>query len=203
MLRNFRERCLAVLAMSVCRWPWAFLLVGVALTGAAGFYAYSYLELRPSRNDLIGKRDEYHRLQLAYEQEFVGEDDYIVLVESDQPQRNRQVVNALVAVLPSPQNNPHPSDAPDAQRFSRADMFYQVNLDILRSRFLYFLSTDELLDVRNGIKESKQLLQYLQNSPKLETFLWLMNHLVRRLGGAEAAESARWQTTTAGATAVR
>ena len=80
------------------------------LTALAGGYAARGLRFHSSRNDLIGRDSAYWRLYSEYAREFRAEEDYIVLVESDQPARNRAVVDTLVAALVAPENNPHRRD---------------------------------------------------------------------------------------------
>jgi len=47
---------------------------------------------------------------------------------SNQPERNKAAIDALVQGLLSPRNNPHSADDPGAQQFVADDLFYQVNL---------------------------------------------------------------------------
>src|SRR2546422_8966541 len=101
-----RERYLAGLASAISRWPWVFLVTGVVLAAAAGIYTAHSLEFKTSRNDLIGRDSEYWRLYSEYAREFRAEEDYIVVVEGNRPEENRQAVDALVASLAAPANNP-------------------------------------------------------------------------------------------------
>jgi hypothetical protein len=44
---------------------------------------------RPASNDLIGRDSEYWHLYSEYASEFHSEEDYVILVESDQPEQNK------------------------------------------------------------------------------------------------------------------
>src|SRR5687768_1855827 len=59
------------------------------------FYTARYLEFRTSRNDLVGGDKEYHRVFLAFKKEFPIQDDLVVVVESEDPQKSRQFVERL------------------------------------------------------------------------------------------------------------
>ncbi len=117
----------------VCRWPLAFLVAGVLLAGVSSFYTVRRLEFKTSQNDLIGRDSDYWRLYSEYSREFRSEEDYIIVVESDQPLQNRAAIDALVSKLLSSTNNPGPGDAAVAQLFTQDDLYYQVNLDALSS----------------------------------------------------------------------
>ena len=116
-----RQRYLSRLADFLSRWPLAFVVSGILLAGIASWYAVRHLEFKTSRNDLIGRDSEYWRLYSEYAREFHAEEDYIILVESDQPTRNRAVIDALVTNVLSPANNPAPGDAVGAQLFTHDD----------------------------------------------------------------------------------
>src|SRR5438045_9454976 len=106
-----RERYLAGLATVISRWPLFILIPGILIAAAAGWHAYRHLEFKTSRNDLIGRDSEYWRSYSEYAREFQAEEDYIVVVESDKPERNRAAVDALVSALLDPDNNPRAGDA--------------------------------------------------------------------------------------------
>ncbi|NQU11532.1 hypothetical protein HQ590_12125, partial [bacterium] len=120
-----RKHLLRDLATTLSRRPWWFVLGGVLAAVVAAVYTAHCLQFRTSRNDLIGRDSEYWRLYSEYAQEFRAEEDYILLVESDQPSRNREAVDALVAALLDPADNPHPADPADAQSFTAGDLFYR------------------------------------------------------------------------------
>src|ERR1017187_2474281 len=183
-----RQRYLSRLADLVCRWPLAFVVAGIVLAGAAAFHAVRHLEFKTSRNDLIGRDSEYWRLYSEYAHEFSGEEDYLIVVESGQPLRNRAVIDALVAGLLSPTKNPAPGDATGAQRFKPDDLYYRVDFDALKKWFLYYLSVVDLKQIRDSIKDFKQLLAILQHRPTLDTFFDSMNRMLMQMDGAPEAQ---------------
>ena len=183
-----RERYLAGLANAIARWPWAFLLAGVLLSVAAGLFTWRKLEFKTSRNDLIGRDSEYWRLFSAYAKEFTSEEDYIIVVESDRPEENRKAVDVLVKSLLSSANNHNPADAPGAQNFIADDVFYRVDYDALKPWFLYYLPANDLKQIRDSIKDFKQLVAILQHKPKLHTFFDSMNQMLQQMSGASETQ---------------
>jgi hopanoid biosynthesis associated RND transporter like protein HpnN len=173
-----RQRSLTALANTVCRRPLAILLVGIAVAVVSGVYTACRLEFKTSRNDLIGRDSEYWRLYSAYAKEFHSEEDYVILVEGDKPDRNKATIDALVHGLLSPQNNPRPGDDPGAQQFVADDLFYQVNLEAFQRWFLYYLSMEDL----NCLKDFPQLVFVLQHQPNMSGFLHIANESLMQLG---------------------
>lgn len=186
--RMRRERYLGALADAIARWPWALVLAGAILATVAGVHAKRHLDFKTSRNDLIGRDSEYWRLFSEYAREFRAEEDYIVVVESDQPARNRAAVDALTAALLAPGNNQNPTDALDAQRFLPEDVFARVSFEPLQQWFLYYLSTNDLVQIRDSLKDFNQLVAILQHDPKLATFLDAMNQMLQQMASAPEAE---------------
>ena len=183
-----RQRFLNGLADFICRWPLAFVAAGVLLALVASLYTVRGLDFKTSRNDLIGRDSEYWRLYSEYAREFRAEEDYIVVVESGQPARNREVIDALAAALLTPTNNPAAGDAALAQRFVPDDLYYRVNFDALKRWFLYYLSIDDLKQIRGSLKDFKQLVAILQHRSKLDTFFDTMNRMLWQMEGAPEAQ---------------
>lgn len=183
-----RRRSLTVLANTVCRHPWLVLLAGIVLAAVSGFYAVRHLEFKTNRNDLIGRDSEYWRLYSAYTKEFHSEEDYVILVESGQPERNKAAIDALVQGLLSPRNNPQSGDDPAAQQFTADDLFYQVDLQAFQRWFLYYLAPEDL----DCLKDFPQLVAVLQHQPNIAGFLHVANESLIQL---EVAGNARKKCT--------
>jgi len=172
-----RQRYLTALANAVCRRPWLVLLASLVLAAASGLYAVRRLEFKTNRNDLIGRDSEYWRLYSAYTKEFHSEEDYVILVESGQPEQNKAAIDALVQALLSPQNNPGPGDDPAAQQFVADDLFYQVDLRAFQRWFLYYLGPEDL----DCLKDFPQLVAVLQHQPNIAGFLHVANESLVQL----------------------
>jgi len=183
-----RQRFFSGLANSISRKPLTYVVAGVLLAAVSAFYAARRLEFKTSRNDLIGRDSDYWRLYSEYAREFRGEEDYIVMVESGQPARNRAAIDALVAETLAPANNPGPRDLAGAQMFTRNDLYYRVDFDALKKWFLYYLSVDDLKQIRDSLKDFKQLLTILQHRPKLDTFFDAMNRMLTQMDIAPEAQ---------------
>src|SRR5579871_2935522 len=183
-----RQRYLSGLAGFICRWPLALLIAGAVLAAISVFYTLGHLEFKTSRNDLIGRDSEYWRNYSAYAHEFHGEEDYIIVCESGQPMHNQAAIDSLVSELLLPANNPGPHDSAGAQLFSPDDLFYRTDLDALKKWFLYYLSSDDLTQIRDSLKDFKQLLAVLQHRSTLDTFFDAMNRMMMEMEIAPEAK---------------
>ena len=169
------------------------MLLGVLLAAGAGVYSLRCLKFKTSRNDLLGRDSEYWRLYSEYTREFGDEEDYLIVIEGDKPERNRAAVDALVKKLLATDANSSRDDSALAQQFIADDVFYRVNFEPMQQWFLYYLSTNDLVEIRNSLAEFNQLVNVLQNKPKLATFLDSMNQMLQQMDSATDAERKRMQ----------
>ena len=183
-----------MLAETVIRRPGALILIGVLLAAVATVYAIQKLDFKTGRNDLIGRDSAYWKLYSQYAEEFHAEEDYLVVVESNRPERNRAVVDALAKQFLVARNNPAPADDPVAQQFVPADVFYRVDFEPLEKWFLYYLSLEELAQIGESLKDFNQLVALLQANPRLATFFEAMNQMLQQMETATAEQRQRMET---------
>lgn len=163
------------------------------LAVTAGLYSARRLEFKTSRNDLIGRDSDYWRIYSRYAEEFRAEEDYLLVVEGDRPDRNRAAVDALVKQFLTPANNPFPGDAPVAQQFISEDVFYRADLEPMQKWFLYYLSRAELSQIGDSLKEFNQLVNVLQQNPRLATFFDAMNQMLEQMTTAPEDQRRRME----------
>ena len=185
-----RRRYLSVLADAVIRRPWLFIIVGVLLAAVATVYSVRKLEFKTSRNDLIGRDSAYWKLYSQYAEEFHAEEDYVVVVEGDQPERNRAVVDALAKQFLAADDH----DLPDAQQFLPEDVFYRVDFEPMEKWFLYYLSREELAQIGDSLKDFNQLVNLLQANPRLATFFDAMIQMLQQMETAPVEQRQRMET---------
>src|SRR5580698_5355771 len=96
---SFLARWLGRLAAAICRhprwfvWPQLFFFLGsIGITVA-------WLQFDTDRDDLVGSNQKYHQNFLQYKKEFPQLDDLVVVVESENVEKNRQFVERLGARL--------------------------------------------------------------------------------------------------------
>ena len=183
-----QHRYLSALADAVIRRPWLFISIFVALAAVATVYSVRKLEFKTDRNDLLSRDSAYWKLFSAYAEEFHAEEDYIVVVESKNPERNRAAVDALARQFLAAGNNPAQADNPAAQQFLPEDVFYRVDFAPMEKWFLYYLSSEELAQIADSLKDFKQLVGLLQAHPRLVTFYDAMNQMLVQMETAPEAK---------------
>src|SRR5215203_4651927 len=90
-------RPLVWLARNVVRHPRWFLYPQLALSVFCVFYTINYLKFDPSRSNLVGADKKYHQNFQKFKKEFPSHDDLVVVVESEDAEKNRQFVERLGA----------------------------------------------------------------------------------------------------------
>ena len=188
-----QRRLLSGIADLVTRWPWQLIIASVVLAVAATVFAVRKLEFKTDRNDLIGRDSEYWKLYSRYAEEFHAEEDYLVVVESDHPERNRAAVDALARQLLAAGNNPATEDSPDAQQFRPEDVFYRVDFEPMEKWFLYYLGREDLTQIGDSLKDFNQLVGVLQANPRLATFFDAMNQMLQQMETAPEAQRRRME----------
>jgi hopanoid biosynthesis associated RND transporter like protein HpnN len=104
------------------------------------FYAlpkpYGWLEFDTNRDDLVGANKKYQHNFLEFKKEFTQQDDLVVVVQSENPEKNREFVERLGARL-------------EAETNLFTDVFYKGDLKMMGSKALLFVP-DETPDFDNG-----------------------------------------------------
>ena len=96
---NWGARLLTILARLIIRhrswfvWPQLILFVLCIV------YTVFFLQFDTTRSSLVGANKKYHQLFQAFKKEFPTQDDMVVVVESDNAEKNRQFVERLGAKI--------------------------------------------------------------------------------------------------------
>src|SRR5437879_1554840 len=111
-----------------------FLLCGLCIV-----YTYFCLKINTSRNDLVGSNKKYHQNFLKFKNEFPTQDDLVVVVQSENAEKNRQFVERLGVKL-------------EAETNYFRDVFYKGDPKMLGSKALLFFSESDLGDLQKTLQ---------------------------------------------------
>src|SRR5689334_19586473 len=139
-------RILKRLAHAVYYWRLWFVYPQIALFGLCVWYTVARLEFDMSRNNLVGSEKKYHQIYLRFKADFNVRDDFVVVVESEDLEKNRQFVERLGAKL-------------DLETNLFTDIFYKGDLKMLGPKALLFLDEPTLGEMRSALKEYKPFLK--------------------------------------------
>src|ERR1035437_8609176 len=152
---NFIARFLAWLTGMVVRHRWLFLYGQVVLFALSILITVKYpgIQFNTSRNDLVGSNKKYHQNFLRFKDEFPTQDDLVVVVESENTEKNRQFVERLGAKLEAETNLFH-------------DVFYKGDPTMLGHKALLFVSESE------NTEKNRQFVERLGAKLEAETNLF-------------------------------
>ncbi len=129
--------------------PLALFLVSILVT-----VRYPGIGFDTSRNDLVGANKKYHQNFLRLKKEFPTQDDLVVVVESENAEKNRQFVERLGAKLEAEPNLFH-------------DVFYKGDLKMLGAKALLFVPDQDLADLNQTLKDFRPFIEQFTGTTNL------------------------------------
>jgi hopanoid biosynthesis associated RND transporter like protein HpnN len=169
-------RVLRWLARSICDhrpwfgWPHLFLSI------LSIWYTVDQLEFHTSRNDLVGGEKEYHKVFLQFRKEFPVEDDLVVVVESEQPEKNRQFVERLGARLERETN-------------IFQHVFYKGDLRLMGRKALMFVPEPDLRKMEATLQNFRPFVRQFTRATNLVSLFDLVNTQIRTAREEDSADN--------------
>lgn len=131
---SYLARPFAYVTQWIVRYPMATIAVALLLTVGALLITANGLGYKTSRVDLLNPDSDYNRLWIEYIQEFGDDDDAVVVVEGANRDEVVPVLQDISAALIREQQLFHA-------------VLHEVDLSVIRSKGLHYLSTEELAGV--------------------------------------------------------
>jgi len=169
-------RILRKLADGVYRYPRCFFYPQVLLLAVCLYYTFDKLQFDSSRNNLVGKDKKYHRNFLKYRQEFPGQDDLVVVAESEDMEKNRQFVERLGTRL-------------EAETNLFTDVFYKGDLKLMGPKALLFLDSATLEELRQTLADFTPFIQKFTTATNLPSLFQLVNRQFRTASRENSPEN--------------
>jgi hypothetical protein len=164
---SFLARLLAKLAAAVIRHPRWFFWPQLALFVAGILVTVAFLQFDTNRDDLVGPNLTYHQHFLALQKEFPQQgNDFVVVVESDDTEKNRQFVERLAMKM-----------APETNLFR--DVFYQQNPAVLGTKALFFIPTNDLAAIQATLHDDSPFIRQFTQTTNLISFFEQINTAFR------------------------
>jgi len=159
----------------------------LALAVVCIWYTAAKLEFHTNRNDLVGGEKEYHRIFLQFRKEFPVEDDLVVVVESEQMEKNRQFVERLGAKLEAARTAIR---LPGAKKMIEtnlfAHVFYKGDLKMMGPKALLFVPETDLKELNKTLRDFRPFLQQFTQATNLVSLFNLVN---RQISSAREEEN--------------
>jgi predicted RND superfamily exporter protein len=158
----------------VCTHPKWFVLPQLILFAVCVVYTAFFLQFDMSQDNLVGADKKYHQVFMKFREEFPGEDELAVVVESEDMERNRQFVERLAARL-----------QPETNLFT--DVFYKGDLPSLGPKALLFVPESDLQKMQEKLAEYKPFVEQFTRATNLNSFFELLNKQFRTAKREESA----------------
>ena len=164
--KSIAFRLLRLLARGVYRYPSLFFYPQIVLLGLALFYTIHHLGFSVGRSDLVGSEKKYHQIYARFKKEFPSQDDLVAVVESENPEKNRQFVERLGAKL-------------EAETNIFGEVFFKGDLKMLGPKALLFLDEKSLTELQNALRDYRPFVAQFTQATNLNSLFRLINHQFR------------------------
>ncbi len=172
----FMERCLGWLAGVVIGHPRAVLIVHGVLVVLSVVVTVTRLGFVMDRNALVGTEKRYHQNFLRLKEEFPMQDDLVVIIESEDAEKNRQFVERLGVKVEA-----------DTNLFR--NVFYKGDLRMLGPKALLFVPEPDLRELRNTLAEFRPFLEHFSRATNLVGLVDMVNTQFRTAKQEDNAEN--------------
>ena len=169
-------RVLQWLAHVVCRYPRWFFYPQVFLAIFCIYYTVQHLEFDTNRDNLVGGDKKYHQNFLKFRKEFPLQDDLVVVVESEDKEKNRQFVERLGARL-------------ELQTNLFTDVVFKGDLKMLGPKALLFVPEDDLAEMRQTLRDYRPFLEQFTQATNLTALFNLVNRQIRTASREQNAQN--------------
>jgi uncharacterized protein len=169
-------RLLNRLAELVYYWRLWFVYPQIILFGLCVWYTAANLKFNMSRNDLVGSDKKYHQIYLKFKADFNVRDDLVAVVESEDPEKNRQFVERLGAKI-------------EAEQELFAEVFYKGDLKMLGPKALQFLDESTLNELHKTLREYRPFIRNFAQATNLNSLFRLVNNQFRTAAREQNAQT--------------
>ena len=118
------------------------------------------------QDDLVGANKKYHQNFLRFKKEFPTQDDLAVVVESDDPEKNRQFVERLGAKMDAETNLFH-------------DVLYKHDFRMLGSKALLFVPEEKLGELKQTLRDYRPFIEQFARTTNLVSLFSMINTQIR------------------------
>lgn len=173
---NVVARILGWMADAVIRHRAWFFWPQVLLFVLSVLFTVKFLEFDTRRDNLVGANKKYHQNFLRFKKEFPTQDDLVVVVESEDGEKNRQFVERLGAKL-------------DRETNLFNVVFYKGDLKMLGSKALLFVPEADLVELKKTLQEYKPFIRNFTGATNLVSLFRMINSQFRTAKQEENEEN--------------
>ena len=168
-------RMLTWLAGALIRRPGWFLWPQVLLFFGCVAYTVFQLEFDMDRNSLVGEDKPSHRNFMEMRREFPSQDDIVVVDETTDTEKNRQVVERLGARLEAESVAANPTNL-------FGDVFYKGDLRLMGRKALLFFPETNLVEFSRALGDYRPFMNQFTGATNMASLFRQVNTLIRQSG---------------------
>ena len=173
---SFMARLLTRLAGAIQRNPKRFIWPQIGLFALCVVYTCFFLKTDMNRDNLVGPNQKYHQYYMALRQEFPQSDDLVVVVESDNVEKNRQFVERIAAKM-------------QAETNLFQDVFYLQDLQVMGTKALLYASETNLVEMQSTLEAARPFIKQFTQTTNLVSLFEQINTTFRTAPQEETAET--------------
>lgn len=163
--------------MAIIRRPSWFFWPQIVLALACVVITVGFLKFDPDQNNLVSPNLEYQQNFLRLQKAFPEQgNDLSVVVQSDDPEKNRQFIERLAAKM-----------IPETNLFQ--DVFYEHYLPAMGTKALYFVPDTNLVSIQSTLQNELPFIMQFTQTSNLTTFFEQINTMFRTSSGETNAET--------------
>jgi len=166
VFERFIERLLLKVADIIFKYPRIIIFVHFILFVLSAIIAVLFLKVDFDRDNLVGPNKKYHQLYLQYKKEFPVNDDVVVLIESDDREKNRQFVERLAREIL-------------AEQTLFTNIFYKGDPVMMGKKALLMFPEEDLKGLYEQLRDYKPFLQEFSNATNFVSLFSIINHKIR------------------------
>ncbi len=140
----------------IARFPLLIVCLALIFSAVSILYTRENLEFLTGRDDLMPKNSKFHRDYRDYRQEFGDQEEIVVVIESENPEKAGRFGRELYDRL---------SKRPDVFR----EVFYPYGLPFFQKNGLLFMPYDDLVALSENLVKAEPILKELSVSPSVQT----------------------------------
>ena len=174
---SWMARVLAWIARMVFRHRRVLLYSQAVLFVVSILYTVKFLEFDMNRDNLVGSNKKYQHNFLAFKEEFPQPDDLVVVVESENEEKNRQFVERLGAKLEAAKIQvPIRAGAKELVETNLyADVFYKGDLKMMGAKALLFVPEDDLAGLKKKLQDFRPFIEQFTRTTNLVSLFDMVN----------------------------
>lgn len=162
-VQGFFRKILHLSAQIIFRHAGLVAGLGIAITALSGWYTCTHFKVINNIGAILDENSPVNRSYLKYKKEFNVDEEYVIVITSDDVELNRRLADEMAGRLRD--------IGPGIDK-----VFYKIDFSKMEKRFLLFENTDELAGIEKDVSSYVEALKTTKINFDLNSMLDQANH---------------------------